>query len=305
MKTLFRILCLSLLVNSALAAPPPVALAPEVEATYKDMKDSLGIVPSFLKAYPEAGIAGAWMDMKTLQLSGTTAIPGKYKELIGLAVSAQIPCEYCTYFHGKAANLHGATPAELKEAVAIAAISRRWGTILEGSQVPMNSFKKEVNQMLKFGQRAKNRQAMEETKSESKGPMSADDAYADMKQTFGFVPSFVKSYPKASIGGLWLDVKGIEFNPETAIPPKYKNLIGLAVAAQSSCEHCLYFSTQSALAQGASREEISEAIAMAGITRQWSTVLNGNGIDRQQFERETDQIMSFVKGKMEKKVTVK
>ena len=40
--------------------------------------------------HPEAGIGGAWREFKTIQLNPHSAVPGKYKELIGLAVAAQI-----------------------------------------------------------------------------------------------------------------------------------------------------------------------------------------------------------------------
>ena len=56
-------------------------------------------MPSFFKAFPEVGIAGAWAEFKSVQLNPDTALDGKTKELIGLAVASQIPCEYCVYFH--------------------------------------------------------------------------------------------------------------------------------------------------------------------------------------------------------------
>ena len=45
-----------------------------------------------------------------------TAIPNKYKELIGLAVSGATRCRYCVYFHTEAARLFGATDEEINEA---------------------------------------------------------------------------------------------------------------------------------------------------------------------------------------------
>ena len=48
------------------------------------------------------------------------ALEPKTKELIGLAVAAQIPCEYCVYYHTKAAKADGATAAQIKEAIAMA-----------------------------------------------------------------------------------------------------------------------------------------------------------------------------------------
>ena len=66
--------------------------------------------------------------MKTLHLNPATALPGKYKELTALAVAAQIPCEYCIYAHTEFAKLNGATEAEISEAVAMGALTRKWST---------------------------------------------------------------------------------------------------------------------------------------------------------------------------------
>ena len=84
------------------------AKSAEVQATYKDIKQTLGILPTFLKNYPEGSISGAWLDFKGLQLNATSVLPGKIKELIGLAVAAQIPCQYCTLLHTEAAKLNKA-----------------------------------------------------------------------------------------------------------------------------------------------------------------------------------------------------
>jgi hypothetical protein len=41
---------------------------------------------------------------------------------------------------------------------------------------------------------------------------------------------------------------------------------------------------------------------MGGVTRQWSTVLNGQYTDEKKFRSETDQVMKFLKTKMSKEV---
>ena len=120
------------------------------EDTYRDIQATLGIVPGFFRAFPEAGIAGAWAEMKNVQMSGTTALNPKTKELIGLAVAAQIPCSYCTYFHTKVAKAHGASDEEIKEAVAMASIVRHWSTVLNGTQTDSATFKEEVDTVLRL-----------------------------------------------------------------------------------------------------------------------------------------------------------
>src|SRR5580658_3022974 len=106
------------------------AMAQEAPSAYRDIEATLGSVPTFFTLFPEEGIGGAWTEFKTIQLNPKTALSGKEKELIGLAVAAQIPCSYCIYFHTQAAKLNGATDAEIREAVAMAAISRHWSTVL-------------------------------------------------------------------------------------------------------------------------------------------------------------------------------
>jgi AhpD family alkylhydroperoxidase len=120
------------------------------QATYRDIEQTLGFVPSFFKLFPEAGIAGAWAEFKSVQLSPKTKLDGKTKELMGLAVASQIPCQYCVYFHTAAAKANGATDEDIREAVAMAAIVRHWSTVLNGMQVDLNSFKKETDTVLRL-----------------------------------------------------------------------------------------------------------------------------------------------------------
>ena len=114
------------------------------------------MVPGFFKVFPQSGIAGAWAEFKTIQLNPDTKLNGKTKELIGLAVAAQIPCTYCIYFHTAAAKANGASDEEINEAVAMAAITRHWSTVLNGMQVDLAAFKGDTDTVLKLaGEKAK------------------------------------------------------------------------------------------------------------------------------------------------------
>ncbi len=132
--------------------PAPVT---DAASAYKDIERTLGTVPTFMRRFPEEGIAGAWRLTKAVQLSTTTALPGKTKELIGLAVAAQIPCQYCIYFHTEAAKLYGATDVEIREAVAMAALTRHWSAMLNGSMIDEVQFRKDVDQVVVNAKRAK------------------------------------------------------------------------------------------------------------------------------------------------------
>ncbi len=141
---------------SAVSGLVQTAAAQDATATYQDIERTLGLVPSFFKAFPEAGIAGAWAEFKAIQLSPKTRLDGKTKELIGLALASQIPCQYCVYFHTAAAKLNGATDEDIREAVAMAAIVRHWSTVLNGMQVDLAGFKQETDTVLRLAaERAK------------------------------------------------------------------------------------------------------------------------------------------------------
>ena len=126
------------------------ARAQDSTAAYRDIEATLGTVPTFFKLFPEEGIAGAWAEFKTVQLNPNSALSGKEKELIGLAVAAQIPCTYCIYFHTAAAKANGATDAEVREAVAMAAITRHWSTVLNGMQADLPTFRSETDTVLRL-----------------------------------------------------------------------------------------------------------------------------------------------------------
>ena len=122
----------------------------DTKATYADIEATFGSVPTFLKVFPSVAIAGAWAEMKSLQMNPHTALSGKEKELIGLAVAAQIPCQYCIYAHTDAAKADGATDEEVREAIAMSALTRHWSTFLNGAQIDQESFKREFAAAMKF-----------------------------------------------------------------------------------------------------------------------------------------------------------
>ncbi|WP_054312501.1 carboxymuconolactone decarboxylase family protein [Mesorhizobium sp. 1M-11] len=139
---------LTLAAAALLAVTPAQAEDASATAAYKDIQATLGSVPDMFKTLPDVAVAGAWAEIKGVQLNPNTALDGKTKELMGLAVAAQIPCQYCIYFHTLAAKANGASDEEIKEAVAMAAIVRHWSTMLNGSQVDLATFKKQTDELL-------------------------------------------------------------------------------------------------------------------------------------------------------------
>ncbi|MDP8931557.1 MAG: hypothetical protein M3O70_24055 [Actinomycetota bacterium] len=67
----------------------------DVEA---EIKDALGLVPSFFARIPDEAMAHEWDLFHHCELE-ETLIPSKYKELLMLAVHAETRCHYCTLFH--------------------------------------------------------------------------------------------------------------------------------------------------------------------------------------------------------------
>ena len=113
----------------------------------RDIEATLGLVPMFLRDIPDYLIEGEWSTFKSLQLSDQTAIPNKYKEMIGLGVSAATRCRYCAYFHTEAARLFGATDEEINEACLVAKNTMAWSTFLNGMQYDYDDFRREFDRI--------------------------------------------------------------------------------------------------------------------------------------------------------------
>jgi AhpD family alkylhydroperoxidase len=277
------------LAAAVLAAPRAASATPEADAARADIQKTFGFVPGFMKLVPDLALPGAWMDFKGLAVNPMTALPPKMKDLVGLAVAAQIPCEYCVYAHTEFAKLNGATDAEISEAVTMGAMTRRWSTFLNGIQTDEGKFRAEVGQLVA------NTKKMMASGVAAPKPMPVMDAKAalkDVEQSFGMTPDFMRRYPQEGLAGAWTEMRDVEMNPHTAIPSKYKSLIGLAVSAQIPCRFCIIADTEFAKLEGASEREIAEAVAMSGLVRHWSTVVNGRQADKAAFKKDINRLVA-------------
>ena len=113
----------------------------------EEMRENLGIVPSFFDRIPDEYLDYEWEIFKRLEL-GETLIPNKYKELMGIAIHSESKCRYCTLFHTEAAKLFGATEEEIQEAVHYAKMSLGWSAYLNGMQEDYDTFSKELDQIV-------------------------------------------------------------------------------------------------------------------------------------------------------------
>ena len=103
--------------------------------------------PSFYKdTYPEHALRSR-LEAEAVLTGAGSKLDAKTRELVALGVAAQIPCAYCVYVHDKNARAEGATEAEIREAVAIAAHVRHWSTVLNGMGYDFDAFKAEVDKM--------------------------------------------------------------------------------------------------------------------------------------------------------------
>ncbi len=118
--------------------------------------------------------------------------------------------------------------------------------------------------------------------------------YAEIEAAFGFVPGFLKTIPDISLAHEWNTLRTVQMEPG-AIPNKYRELIGLAVAAASGCEYCAYFHTQFARLNGATDAEIEDAVHFAKSNKGWSTYLHGMQYDLDEFRKDVDRICAHAK----------
>jgi AhpD family alkylhydroperoxidase len=127
--------------------------AAEQDAAYQKAKQEIiqqfGLFPSFFDVYPKHALPSAWANFQAMS-SPDSPIPPKYRELLQLAVASQIPCAYCIYYHSAAAKANGATDDEIQDAIAQGAQTRHWSMVLQGNQVSLEQFKREVDAALKY-----------------------------------------------------------------------------------------------------------------------------------------------------------
>ena len=115
------------------------------QEVYNQITEMFGLVPSFFKELPDSTLELEWQLMKRSQFD-EGPIPNKYRELIGVAISAITKCKYCAFFHTEIAKLHGATNEEIEDAVHYAKSSAGWSTYINGLQVDFDQFKNEISQ---------------------------------------------------------------------------------------------------------------------------------------------------------------
>ena len=116
------------------------------EKVLAEIKQTLGQVPGFFESIPAESIEAEWALFKRFELEPSSIDP-KVRELIGVAVAATGRCWYCTSFHSGLARLHGATDAEVQEAVHLAKHSTGWSVYLNGLNYDRERFQSELKEV--------------------------------------------------------------------------------------------------------------------------------------------------------------
>ncbi len=127
--------------------------------------------------------------------------------------------------------------------------------------------------------------------------MSRQEVYKEVTEMFGLVPTFLKTVPDNTLELEWQLMKRVQFD-EGPIPNKYRELIGLGIAATTKCKYCTYFHTETAKLNGATQAEIEDAVHYAKSSAGWSTYLNGLQFDYDQFKNEIDRVVQHVRENM-------
>jgi AhpD family alkylhydroperoxidase len=129
--------------------------------------------------------------------------------------------------------------------------------------------------------------------------MTRQQVYSDMEETLGLAPSFFKIVPDSTLEQDWQAFKAIQL-AEGVVPNKYKELVGLGISAATKCRYCALYHTEVAKMLGATDEEIHEVLRYAGNTALWSTWVNGNQVDYEEFKDELRRIGEYLTAKADR-----
>jgi len=130
--------------------------------------------------------------------------------------------------------------------------------------------------------------------------MDRERIHEEMREMFGLVPGFFRLGPDSALALEWRLFKRVQFE-DGPIPNKYRELIGVAIAAVTHCRYCSAYHTELARLNGATDAEIEDAVHFAKSSAGWSTYLNGMQVDYDQFRAELAQASEHVRKSLDKK----
>ena len=122
---------------------------------------------------------------------------------------------------------------------------------------------------------------------------SYQETVTDIEDTIGFVPGFMEAVPEDTLVHEWPVFKQYTLG-ESVMPPKYREMMQLAVAATQKCPYCVMFHRAAAELHGATEEELAEVGVLASLTTRWSAMIHTQRYDQDTFEDEVHQIGAFL-----------
>ncbi|HKJ30697.1 MAG TPA: carboxymuconolactone decarboxylase family protein [Balneolales bacterium] len=125
---------------------------------YHQIEERFGLVPTMFKTIPDKSLEQEWELFRMIELDDGP-IPQKYRELIGVAVSAATKCRYCELFHTELAKLHGATEEEIESALHYVKHTTGWSTYVNGMQIDFDQFTAEVNKASEYVRNSQRKKA--------------------------------------------------------------------------------------------------------------------------------------------------
>ncbi len=127
-----------------------------------------------------------------------------------------------------------------------------------------------------------------------------EETLDEIRTNMGVVLDQFKAIPPDSLKSEWDLMKKYSFS-ESRIPAKYRELIGLAVAASIKCPYCVHFHTRAAKMNGATDDELRELALLTRFTTGWSSILHASNIDLDEFKKQVAQVEAHMAAQSRKK----
>ncbi len=114
------------------------------------------------------------------------------------------------------------------------------------------------------------------------------------------VPGFMKAIPKDVLIQDWPLMKRYQ-GGQSEIPAKYRDFIGLGIAANIKCPYCALMHTAMATIGGATDKEMAEVAFLASYTPRWSAMLHALQYDMDTYMKEVRHIGEYIQKNAKKK----
>jgi AhpD family alkylhydroperoxidase len=114
----------------------------------------------------------------------------------------------------------------------------------------------------------------------------------DVENTFGTFPGFFTAFPQDVLVKMWPTMKTY-YSGFTRVPPKYRELIGLAVASALGCASCETFHRAAARIHGASDEELAEIQTIVKQVSFWHSVMQGVNQDAARYMKDFQAMAEY------------